>query len=59
MPSCIRCREEEAVEELGYCPGCAVHARVEFVIGFRQLTDYLGLWAALDDWYERGARPWG
>jgi hypothetical protein len=53
---CVRCHEATATQELGYCASCAVQTHVEFTVGFRQLTEYLGLWAALDEWYERGSR---
>jgi hypothetical protein len=48
--ACVRCRTAAAPELPGYCPVCVVHTRIEIVTGLRRLTEYLGAWAAFDDW---------
>jgi hypothetical protein len=48
--TCVRCRTAVAPEPPGYCPVCVVHTRIEIVTGLRRLTEYLGAWAAFDDW---------
>jgi hypothetical protein len=48
--TCVRCRTAAAHEPPGYCPACVVHTRIEIVTGLRRLTEYLGAWAAFDEW---------
>jgi hypothetical protein len=48
--ACVRCRTAAAPEPHGYCPACVVHTRIEIVTGLRRLTEYLGAWAAFDEW---------
>jgi hypothetical protein len=50
---CIRCGEAEAAQPLGYCPSCAVSARLELVAGLKGLGLYLSSWAAFDEWLRR------
>jgi hypothetical protein len=50
---CIRCGKAEAPQPLGYCPACAVSARLELVEGLKRLGAYLSSWAAFDDWLRR------
>jgi hypothetical protein len=50
---CIRCREVEAIGELGLCERCAIPTCVEYLTGLERLEGYLGAWAAFDDWLER------
>ena len=50
---CIRCGKAEAPQPLGYCPTCAVGARLELVDGLKRLGTYLSSWAAFEDWLRR------
>jgi hypothetical protein len=50
---CIRCREAEAVGELGLCQPCAISTCVEYLNGLERLEEYLGAWAAFDEWLAR------
>lgn len=47
---CIRCKTMEAPQPLGYCPVCALNVRIELATGFRHLAEYLGAWAAFEEW---------
>ena len=49
---CIRCREAEARGELGLCERCAVPTCIEYLTGLERLEQYLGAWAAFQDWLE-------
>jgi hypothetical protein len=50
---CIRCRDVEAAGELGLCEGCAIATCIEYLNGLERLEDYLGSWAAFEEWLER------
>ena len=47
---CIRCGEHEAPPDRPYCVHCAFAVRAEVEDGLRRLSDYLGAWAAFDEW---------
>jgi hypothetical protein len=51
--TCIRCREAEAPRQLGFCAGCAAAAEQEASGGYDRLAEYLGAWAAFDEWLQR------
>jgi hypothetical protein len=51
--TCIRCGKAEAPQPLGYCPACAVAARVELVDALKRFSTYLSSWAAFEDWLRR------
>jgi hypothetical protein len=50
LTMCIRCGQGEAPGPLGYCPTCALNARLELVDGLKQLGAYLTAWAAFEEW---------
>jgi hypothetical protein len=47
---CIRCREYETAPDRPYCIHCTFAVRAEVEEGLRRLADYLGAWAAFDEW---------
>jgi hypothetical protein len=47
---CIRCQEHETSPERPYCVHCTFAVRAEIEDGLRRLSDYLGAWAAFDEW---------
>ena len=58
--TCVRCRDATAPDPLGLCSSCSVQLRVELAAGLRRLAEYLGRWAAFDEWCRsHGAGPAG
>jgi hypothetical protein len=56
--TCVRCRSRQVTGSVELCPSCATETRVEFAAGLRRLTEYLGRWAAFDEWCrEAGVDP--
>jgi hypothetical protein len=47
---CIRCGEHETPPDRDYCVHCTFAVRAEVEDGLRRLTDYLGSWAAFQEW---------
>jgi hypothetical protein len=48
---CARCgdRPTRSAEE-EFCPICVISIKVEVARGMKQLSEYLGAWAAFSDW---------
>jgi hypothetical protein len=47
---CIRCGEHDALPDRPYCIHCTFAVRAEVEDGLRQLSEYLGAWAAFASW---------
>jgi hypothetical protein len=47
---CIRCGEHETLPDRPYCIHCTFAVRAEVEEGLRHLAEYLGAWAAFDEW---------
>jgi hypothetical protein len=47
---CIRCGARDAVWPDDLCGPCGFYTRIEVSRGLRRLSDYLGAWAAFEEW---------
>ena len=47
---CIRCGDQPAVTDLGYCSHCHWAVRAELERGFYELRTYLVGWLRFTDW---------
>jgi hypothetical protein len=54
--ACVRCDDEAAVDELGYCGPCHWISFLEVELGLDQLADYLVKWAQFADWCDAQGR---
>ena len=50
---CIRCHIRHADDGDDHCHVCAFATRIEAARGLQRLDEYLGAWAAFEDWLER------
>lgn len=50
---CVRCHWRAACYGDDHCHLCAFATRMEAARGLRRLDEYLGAWAAFEDWLER------
>ena len=50
---CVRCREAEAPQPLGFCAACAASVRAELVEDLKRIATYPSSWAAFEEWLRR------
>jgi hypothetical protein len=50
---CIRCGENRATGERGFCASCVFAIRAEIESGLARLDEYLGSWAKYEQWCEQ------
>ena len=47
---CVRCGSPHICDALGLCLNCSIELRREFYAGLDRLNEYLGAWAAFQEW---------
>jgi hypothetical protein len=50
---CVRCHSRRPYDGDDQCPLCAFATRMEAARGLQRLDEYLGAWAAFEEWLER------
>jgi hypothetical protein len=50
---CIRCQTRPTYAGGDHCPLCDFATRMEAARGLQRLDEYLGAWAAFEEWLER------
>ena len=56
LTACVRCDEQPAADELGYCGHCHWISLLEVHCGLEELGAYLFNWALFSEWCDRNGR---